>query len=49
MKNEEEDMSSCWMTLKKRENTGILKKKHWLALSKELALTQAMHKWQSRL
>jgi hypothetical protein len=31
-KDEEEDVSNCWMILGKREDTGNLKRKRWIAL-----------------
>jgi hypothetical protein len=38
----EEDVSSYWMILRKREDTGILKRKHQSELSGELNLEQSM-------
>ena len=35
---EEEDVSSYWMTLRKREGTVHWKKKHWIAVCAEQAL-----------
>jgi hypothetical protein len=40
--DEEEDVSSYWMTLRKRECTGNWKGKHKMAVSAELALEEAM-------
>jgi len=40
-KDEEENISSCWMTLRKREGTGKLKRKHQIALSGELVLAKS--------
>ena len=34
---DEEDVSSCWMTLRKREDTEIPKRKHSIALCGELS------------
>jgi hypothetical protein len=31
--DEEEDVSSCWVTFRKEEGAGSLKKKHHIALS----------------
>jgi hypothetical protein len=44
----EKDLSCCWITLSKRESTGILKRKNF-TLSGELALEEAMDLSQSRL
>jgi hypothetical protein len=40
---DEEDVSSYLINLRKREDTGILKKKHDIALSGELALEEDMY------
>jgi hypothetical protein len=39
---QEKDVSSYWMTLRKRQDTGNLKRKHYIALSVERALEDAM-------
>ena len=35
-------MSSYWMNLRNRENTGNQKMKHWIAHSREVALEKSM-------
>jgi len=40
--DEEEGVSSYGMTLRKREDFGNWKRKHWIALCRELALCDAM-------
>jgi hypothetical protein len=40
-KDEEEDVSSYWMTLRKRKDTLHCKRKHQIALCGELALEKA--------
>jgi hypothetical protein len=47
--DEEEDVSSNLMTLMKRENIGIWKRKHYIALCGELVLEEAMDLSQFRL
>jgi hypothetical protein len=37
LKHEEEDVSSCWMTLRKQEDTEMPKKKHSIAFCGELS------------
>ena len=39
--DEEEDVSSCWMTLRKGEDNGNLKCKHQIALCEKLSLKVA--------
>jgi hypothetical protein len=34
---EEEEVSSCWMTFKKREDTENWKRKHWITLSGDIS------------
>jgi hypothetical protein len=34
----EEDVSSCWMILRKRQDPGNWKRKHWIALCLENSL-----------
>jgi hypothetical protein len=41
-KDEEEDVSSYWMTLKKWEGTGNWRRKHWIALFWELTLERVI-------
>jgi hypothetical protein len=36
--DEEKDENSYWITLKETEDTGIWKRKHWIALCGELVL-----------
>ena len=40
--NDEEDVSSCWMSLRKREDTGSWKKKQWITLGGELSFEEAV-------
>ena len=40
--DKEEEVSSYWMTLKKRGDTGNWNRKHWIALHGELAWEEAM-------
>jgi hypothetical protein len=47
--DERESVSSYWMTLRKRKNTGNWKRKHWLPLSGERALEEPMDLLQDRL
>ena len=42
IEDEEEDVSSYWMALNKRENRGKLKKKHKIALCAERVLVEAV-------
>jgi hypothetical protein len=41
--DDEEYVSNYWLTLRKREDTAVLKREHWLALSGELALEETMN------
>jgi hypothetical protein len=41
-KHEEEDISSYWMTLRKRKDSGNLKRKHYMVMCEEIALEEAM-------
>jgi len=43
-----EDLSSYWMTLRKREDIGILNRKHYIALCGELALEETLDLLQAR-
>jgi hypothetical protein len=45
---EEGDVSSCWMTLRKQEDTGSLRRKLRIAPSGELSLEEAMDLSQDR-
>jgi hypothetical protein len=40
--DEEEYVSRYWMTLKKRKDTGNLKRKPWIALCGEIAVEECM-------
>jgi len=42
MEGEEEDVNSYWVTFTKRKDTGNWKRKHYIALSGELTLEEAM-------
>ena len=42
LEDEKEEVSRWWMTLRKREVTGNLKKKHQIALCGELFLEEAV-------
>jgi len=43
--DEEEDVRNYSMTLRKREDNGNLKRQHQIALSRELAVEEAMEVW----
>jgi hypothetical protein len=45
----EEDVSSYWIILRKRDDTGIEKTKHLIALCGELALTETVDLLYDRL
>jgi hypothetical protein len=47
--DDEEDVSSYWKIKEKRECVGVWKKKHYIALSGELVLEEAMDLLQGRL
>jgi hypothetical protein len=42
LEDEEEEVSRWWITLRKREDTGHLKKKHQITLCGELSLEEAV-------
>jgi hypothetical protein len=42
VENDEEDVSSNWVTLIRREDTGYWKRKHYIALCGKFALDEAM-------
>jgi len=42
LEGEEEGVSSYWMTLRKKKDTGNWKRKHYIALCGELALEETM-------
>jgi hypothetical protein len=46
---EEGDVSSCWMTLRKQEDTGSWRRKLRIALFRELSLEEVMDLSQDRL
>jgi hypothetical protein len=46
--DKKEDLSSYWMTLRKREDSRILKRKHYIALCGELALERTLDLLQAR-
>jgi hypothetical protein len=47
--DQEEDVSTYWMTLRETEDTGIRKRKHEIALRGQLTSEQAMDLSQDRL
>ena len=47
--DEKEDVSSYWMTLRKRQDTGSWKRKHRIALRWELTLEEAVDVSSDRL
>jgi hypothetical protein len=47
--DEEGDVSSCWMNLRKQEDTGSLRRKLRIALFGELSLEEAMDLSKDRL
>jgi len=47
--DEEEDVRSYWINLRKREDIGHWKRRHWIALCGELALEVAMDQSPDRL
>jgi len=46
--DKKEDLSSYWMTLRKRKCCGTLKRKHYTALCGELALEETLELLQTR-
>jgi hypothetical protein len=46
--DKKEDLSSYWMTFRKTEDIGTLKRKHYIALCGELALEETLDLLQAR-
>lgn len=47
--DDKEDLNSCWMTLREKEDTGIWNRTLKIALSGQLALQQTMDMFEDRV